>query len=206
MLRLIGRNRPGVVGGVLAFLAFVTAQLVVPGDWLNILRERGFDAVLTGDLHLRYRFAPADRPRVVVVVVDIDQRTIAALGDWPWPRETMAQLVNAVADAKPRAVAIDVLFAGLDTRSPAALARRLDGVAHNSSTYELAASALVDGDQQLASAVASASTALGFTLDTSDGHRGHSVAVLRRGPVMLGDVWRAPGATEPLAPLSEGAA
>ena len=161
MLRLIGRNRPGVLGGILAFLVLAAAQLVAPADWLSILRERGFDAVLNGDLQLRNRFAgaPADRPRVVVV--DIDQRTIAALGDWPWSRETMARLVNAVADAKPSAVAIDVLFAGPDTRSPAALARRLDGVAHNSSTYAVA-SALVDGDQQLAAAIASASAALGI--------------------------------------------
>jgi adenylate cyclase len=204
MLRLIGRNRPGVLGGILAFLVLAAAQRIAPAEWSSILRERGFDAVLTGDLQLRDRLAGAPTDRPGVVVVDIDQRTIAALGDWPWPRETMARLVSAVADAKPRAVAIDVLFAGPDTRSPAALARRFEGVAQNSSTYAVA-SALVDGDQQLASAIAAGPTALGSTLDTSAGPGGRSVAVLRRGPIML-DVWRAPGASEPVTSLAEGAA
>ncbi len=205
MLRLIGRNRPGVLGGMLAFLVLAAAQRIAPAEWSSILRERGFDAVLTGDLQLRDRLvrAPTDRPGVVVI--DIDRRTIATLGDWPWPRETMARLVSAVADASPKAVAIDVLFAGPDTRSPAALARRFEGVARNSSTYAVA-SALVDGDERLASAIGAGPTALGSTLDTSVGQSGRSVAVLRRGPIMLGDVWRAPGASEPVTSLAEGAA
>jgi adenylate cyclase len=206
MLKLIGRNRPGVLGGVLAFAVLVVAQLLAPADWLSVLRERGFDAVLAGDLQLRSRLG-ASASDVPVVVVDIDQRTIAALGDWPWPRETMARLVNAVAEAKPKAIAIDVLFAGPNVRSSAAVTRRPDSVAQNASTYALA-SAPLDGDRQLAAAISSAPTVLGFTLDTDAnvGPSGRSVAILRRGPVVLADVWRAPRATEPLAPLAEGAA
>jgi CHASE2 domain-containing sensor protein len=45
-----------------------------------------------------------------VMVVDIDRASIDALGTWPWPRETMARLVEAVATGRPAAIAIDVLF------------------------------------------------------------------------------------------------
>ena len=205
MLKVIARNRPGVLGGVLAFLVFIIAELVAPPDWIRMLRERGFDAVLSADLQLR-RFGPAPG-RPAVVVVDIDQRTIAVLGDWPWPRETMARLVGAVAAAKPKALAIDVLFAGADMRSSATPPHRLDTIAQGASTYALAAS-VAEGDQQLAAVISSVTTALGSTLDTNGGAtpRARSVAVLRRGSVALADIWRAPGATDPVAPLAEAAA
>lgn len=47
-----------------------------------------------------------------VIVVGIDQRTLDATGRWPWPREVQAQLIEAVAAAGPRAVLVDVLYAG----------------------------------------------------------------------------------------------
>jgi hypothetical protein len=45
-----------------------------------------------GDQWLR-RPAPSD---LKVIVVDIDRASIDALGTGPWPRETMARLVEAV--------------------------------------------------------------------------------------------------------------
>src|SRR5437868_10918420 len=90
MLRQIGRNRPGFLGGVLAYLTFVVGLLAAPPEWLSIVRENSFDAVLLVDFELRER--KPDRARVIVV--DIDQRSLDALGPWPWPRETMARLVD----------------------------------------------------------------------------------------------------------------
>src|SRR5712671_4447575 len=49
-----------------------------------------------GDQWLR-RPAPSD---LKVIVVDIDRASIDALGTWPWPRETMARLVEAVATGR----------------------------------------------------------------------------------------------------------
>src|SRR5258705_677005 len=50
-----------------------------------------------GDQWLR-RPAPSD---LKVIVVDIDRASIDALGTWPWPRETMARLVEAGAIGPP---------------------------------------------------------------------------------------------------------
>src|SRR4029079_12023617 len=97
MLRQVRRNRPGILGGALAYLIFVALQLMAPHDWFSIIRERGIDAVLLGDLQVRD--LPQGKPKVLVV--DIDRRSLAALGNWPWPRATMARLVNAVAAGKP---------------------------------------------------------------------------------------------------------
>ncbi len=46
-----------------------------------------------------------------VVIVGIDESSLAELGRWPWPRENHVQLLRELRDAKVRAVAVDVLFA-----------------------------------------------------------------------------------------------
>ncbi|WP_341319353.1 CHASE2 domain-containing protein [Paraburkholderia sp. IMGN_8] len=45
-----------------------------------------------------------------IVVVEIDNASIAQLGRWPWPRSVHARLLEQLARAKPAAVIYDVLF------------------------------------------------------------------------------------------------
>src|SRR4051794_13855914 len=121
MLSQIGKTHSGVIAGILALVLFVAAISLMPREWRSVLREKAFDIVLAADRQLR-RSKPEGAP---IVVVDIDRRSLDALGPWPWPRETMAGLVEAVAAGKPSVIAIDILFAQADSRSPAALARQL---------------------------------------------------------------------------------
>lgn len=51
------------------------------------------------------------------VVIDIDDVSLSAAGQWPWPRYRMASLVQAVADAKPAAIGLDILFSEPDRTS-----------------------------------------------------------------------------------------
>lgn len=59
-----------------------------------------------------------------VVVVDIDEASIAELGQWPWPRTDLAVLTRRLGEAGAAVVAFDVVFSEEDRTSPAALARR----------------------------------------------------------------------------------
>ncbi|MEX3950550.1 CHASE2 domain-containing protein [Paraburkholderia sp. EG287B] len=45
-----------------------------------------------------------------IVLVEIDNASVAALGRWPWPRELHARLVDQLAKAGAAAVVYDVLF------------------------------------------------------------------------------------------------
>jgi CHASE2 domain-containing sensor protein/signal transduction histidine kinase len=45
-----------------------------------------------------------------IVVIEIDNASVAQLGRWPWPRSVHAKLLEQVASAKPAAVIYDVLF------------------------------------------------------------------------------------------------
>lgn len=51
------------------------------------------------------------------VVIDIDDVSLSAAGQWPWPRYRMASLVQAIADAKPAAIGLDILFSEPDRTS-----------------------------------------------------------------------------------------
>jgi adenylate cyclase len=47
-----------------------------------------------------------------VVVVDIDEKSVQALGPWPWPRERVAQLLTALDQQGVGLKVVDVLFDG----------------------------------------------------------------------------------------------
>lgn len=49
-------------------------------------------------------------PAKELVIVAIDDRSLAELGRWPWGRAVHARLLDQLAQAKPKAVVYDVLF------------------------------------------------------------------------------------------------
>lgn len=56
-----------------------------------------------------------------VVIVAIDEETLAALGQWPWPRNYFAALLDAVSALKPAAVGLDIIMPEPDHASPEAI-------------------------------------------------------------------------------------
>lgn len=81
---------------------------------------------------------PTDR----IVHLDIDDRSLDAIGKWPWPRAKMARLIDEIALAKPKAVALDVVMTDPEPPTPV---KEPDG------SYQL-----VDGDALLAKALKNA--------------------------------------------------
>ncbi len=51
------------------------------------------------------------------IVVDIDDVSLAAGGQWPWPRYRMAELIEKINAAKPAAIGLDILFSEPDRTS-----------------------------------------------------------------------------------------
>lgn len=105
------RSRPPgsatvAIAGLLCLVAAALFASFDPGTMLRNLREQGFDRMLA--------FAPRSDAESNVVVVDIGREALAELGPWPWPRTRLASLVNRIAEAEPRAVAIDILLAPRD--------------------------------------------------------------------------------------------
>jgi len=57
------------------------------------------------------------------VVVDIDEKSLHQLGQWPWPRVVDAELINKIKDMNPSAIGINILFPEKDRASPSSIQR-----------------------------------------------------------------------------------
>lgn len=53
-----------------------------------------------------------------VVIVAIDDASLAQLGQWPWPHHVMAKLVSGILQGHPLALGIDMLWPEPDRQSP----------------------------------------------------------------------------------------
>jgi serine phosphatase RsbU (regulator of sigma subunit)/CHASE2 domain-containing sensor protein len=103
---------PGRVAALAVVLGALACRLVDP-DIVTELRVRGFDLVE------RACARPNDSARVAIV--DIDDKSQAQYGQWPWPRHLLAELLHHIAQGRPGVVGIDIVFAERDRLSPAEL-------------------------------------------------------------------------------------
>ncbi|UXN69756.1 adenylate/guanylate cyclase domain-containing protein [Devosia neptuniae] len=81
---------------------------------VQVARETAFDTFQ----QLRPRPAPADLP---VRIIDIDETSLAKVGQWPWSRRTMATIANRLTELGAAAIAFDVLFPEPDRLSPSSI-------------------------------------------------------------------------------------
>ncbi|MBN9062698.1 MAG: hypothetical protein BGP06_18975 [Rhizobiales bacterium 65-9] len=74
-----------------------------PRGLADDLREAAFDRFLV--------WTPRPSADAPVMVVDIDRAALDRLGAWPWQRDRLADLVRAIAAAKPSVLVFDMLIA-----------------------------------------------------------------------------------------------
>src|SRR5690606_25532470 len=67
---------------------------------------------------------PAGDAASAVTIVDIDETSLARLGQWPWPRDLLADLVREIGRHEPSALGVSILFPEPDRLSPESLLQR----------------------------------------------------------------------------------
>jgi len=109
-MKLLRRHLPRIAVTLLPLLfALLHAVGVVHLDVLQRLDEIIYDA--------RLRASPRGMD-ARVVIVDIDEKSLAEVGRWPWGRNRMAELVNVLFDKQHIALlGMDVVFAEPDASS-----------------------------------------------------------------------------------------
>jgi len=116
LARLIAKVRPGYRWLLLAavFMAFACADFL-KFDTGHVIDRRVGDWLMA--------FNARDRPQSDrVAIVDIDQRSLEMMNDqagsWPWPRSVHADVIEAIAAQKPKAIVFDILFNEQDVYRP----------------------------------------------------------------------------------------
>ncbi|EFL90017.1 CHASE2 domain-containing protein [Ahrensia sp. R2A130] len=146
--RSIGWSR--IAGlAVLAALVFLRFADPVP---VQTLRHIAFDTF--------QRIKPRPYTPQPVVIVDIDEASLRAYGQWPWSRTRLAQLVENLTRYGTAATAFDIVFAEEDRLSPDLFAKDNPSL---STRVKTELSALPSSDETFAAAIAAGRVVLGET-------------------------------------------
>lgn len=167
------RSVPVLAAGLAAVAACAVLHIWEP-PFLRALSHQAHDVFLRG------RTVPPQSG--AIAVVDIDEPSLAAVGQWPWPRVHLARLTDRLWQAGASVVVYDMLFPEPDRTSPEqirALWTRISGA-----PVDLGAFATIESfDTQFAAALGRGHSVLGCFLEmcrgpaasvpeTSDGYTG----------------------------------
>ena len=145
--------------GVATGLAVLIGLLLLRGydpPILQYMRNAGFDQL--------QRIWPREKQDLPVRIIDIDEASLAALGQWPWSRKQLGKLVDELSALGAAAVAFDIVFPEPDRLSPSRVAGDPDLIAGLSpAAREEINAALPDNDQIFAAAIKGRPVVLAFS-------------------------------------------
>lgn len=188
-------SRPQILGIVLPGFTLTLLMLALylwPPSLAVFLEGKIYDSFL--------RSAPPRPPSGNVTVVDLDEASLARLGQWPWPRYRVAQLLGKIREGGAISVGLDMVFAEPDRTSLRPLSgeiRRDLGVGIG---LESVPPEALDTDRTLADTLSGGPFSLGYQFDF-DAPRGASCvlhplrAAVRSAPGedAAADLFEAPG-------------
>jgi CHASE2 domain-containing sensor protein len=117
--RWLGTWTRRVDGRFYVLLALVVAAVIVV-DFTFTQLIGALDGTKYDKL-IQYRLSsPAASPDIVIV--DVDERSLAIVGvehgRWPWPRDVLAEAIATIAEARPKALFVNVIFSEPDHVHP----------------------------------------------------------------------------------------
>ena len=150
------------------------------------------------------RWHPRPPVEAPVTIVDVDEESLARLGQWPWPRTRLAELVDRLRAGGAAAIGFDVVFAEPDRTAPATMAAQWGLRADEAARL----AALPDPDRAFARSMRDAGVVLGLTVERGgaappagiDLHR-----IVTRGEGALASLPAFDAATLPIPVLREAA-
>jgi PAS domain S-box-containing protein len=95
-------------GGIVAAIA--GAAFLAGPAFLVSLNSKALDVVSDWSAHGK----PSER----ILLADIDEKSLARFGRWPWPRDVLGRVVNRLYDGGAASVVLDVMFPEEDQGEP----------------------------------------------------------------------------------------
>lgn len=133
------------------FLAILLSTIYINFDKLpNSIDNRLRDYLFT----LRGEIDTSDS----VVIIDVDEASLAEVGQWPWSRPKVAELLNKLTQEKTALIGFDMVFAEPDKSSPHRVFKKYNIKVNNPPNY----------DQMLGQTIGSTPTILGYIFEFND--------------------------------------
>lgn len=143
---------------LLAFAGALALRVVDPAP-IQTLRNLVFDTY--------QRWEPRIYQDVGIRIIDLDDESLARIGQWPWPRTEVARLLDRLREFGTAAVALDIVFAEPDRTSP----KNIVPIWQETTSQPLSdlTAALPDHDELLAQQIGRMPTVLGAILVNQGG-------------------------------------
>ncbi|MEM6616941.1 MAG: adenylate/guanylate cyclase domain-containing protein [Pseudomonadota bacterium] len=163
-----------------------TGRLVAIALMLVLVGFQRWDPPVLETVRLKtFDFYQIWKPREIkpapVRIIDIDDESLAYLGQWPWPRSTVADMLAAIKRLGGVAVGFDIVFAEEDRLSPDRVARTLPNLSKEASDELIA---MPKTDEVFAGVVSQTRTVLGQS-GTNNRPRDPNYAVPQQTPVAV---------------------
>jgi adenylate cyclase len=122
MASVLNRTRrfgAGRIVGLLLLVSLLALRILDPGP---------VEAVRLKSLDIYQLIYPRAERQGLVAIVDIDEQSLRAMGQWPWPRTIMAEMVAKIVEGGGTVIGFDVLFPEPDRSSPEVAAETFQGL------------------------------------------------------------------------------
>ena len=164
MISSLLRPSPFKIGCLVLFIA--GAIFFSFGGRKPVLLQRLDNQIIDAMFHWRGKMPTTNS----VVIVDLDEKSMRKIGQWPWPRDIIAQLISKITAAHPKAIGLDTFFPEADRTSPKnsikELAPLLNVQLSKADLTRLQADGRLDHDLILGDTIADSPTVLGYVFQT----------------------------------------
>lgn len=120
---------------------------------LQVLRNAVFDQY--------QRWHPRLYQHVPVRIIDLDEESLKRLGQWPWPRTQVADLIDRLQKAGAAAIGMDIVFAEPDRTSP----KSMSAIWNLPDNIRRRLEKIPDHDEVLARTLRQGQVVLGFAVE-----------------------------------------
>lgn len=141
-----GKYRVLILLFVLLGMLLSSAYLFLPSHFQSLdSRVRDF----------YFKFRGPQKASDDIVIVDIDEKSLKELGQWPWERDKIANILTNLSSLGAGIIGLDIVFSEADKTNPKRLAKE----------YNLKIENLPDYDLILAQTIGTTPTILGYVFD-----------------------------------------
>nr|WP_247654777.1 adenylate/guanylate cyclase domain-containing protein [Microvirga sp. HBU67558] len=109
----------GRIVSLLLLVSLLALRVWDPGP-VEALRQKSFD--------IYQLMHPRTERKDLVSIIDIDEQSLRILGQWPWPRTVMAEMISKIVALGGEVIGFDVLFPEEDRSSPGVAAKTFQGL------------------------------------------------------------------------------
>ena len=107
----------------LGLLTVLVAVQVAEPKQIQLLRSKTFDYFQV--LKPRTITPSAQQP---IKIIDIDEKSLQSIGQWPWSRSVLAKMVKNLQDLGATIIAFDIVFAEPDRTNPSDIIKNVAGL------------------------------------------------------------------------------